>query len=328
MAWLTFIFSAVVVVAAATKLAEYGDVIAVRARLGGMFVGTLLLAGATSLPELLTAINSLGVGEPDLAAGSMFGSGMFNMFMLAVLDLLFYKTRLLRRIAATHALTASLAILLTVLAVLFILVDIDLRVGWVGVDSLLIMALYVGGIRVLQGRGNPSAPVEKIAEPPNIPTLPRALLGFGAATLVLILITPWMVRSANQIAEITGISTGFIGATLLAITTSLPELVATIAAARIGAYDLAVGNLFGSNVFNMFAVGLTDVFYTSGRFLGAIDNSFAIAGLLAILLTCLGLIGNLARVERRLFFVEVDALLILVGYLLGMMLIYAQGIGV
>jgi cation:H+ antiporter len=325
--YLTFLFSALVVVVAATKLAQYGDAIAVRARLGGMFIGTLLLAGATSLPELLSGINALSLGVPDMAAGSMFGSGMFNMFMLALLDLLFYKARLLRQIATTHALTASLANLLTGLAVLFVLADIDLRLGWIGVDSLLIISAYFVGVRLLQRGSGLSRPPVETAIPPDVPALQRALLGFGLASLVLVVITPILVRSANQIAETSGISAGFIGATLVAVTTSLPELVATIAAARLGAFDLAVGNLFGSNIFNMFALGLTDFFYIPGRLLGAIDPSFAIAGLLVVTLTSLGLIGNLARVERRFFFVEMDALLILVGYFLGMYLLFIRGIG-
>jgi cation:H+ antiporter len=110
--------------------------------------------------------------------------------------------------------------------------------------------------------------------------------------------------------------------------TSLPELVTTIAAVRIGAYDLAVGNLFGSNVFNIFALGLTDVFYLPGRFLGLIDPTFALVALLGLLLTSLGLIGNLARVERRLGFIEIDALMIIIGYFAGMWFLYVRGIGV
>jgi cation:H+ antiporter len=89
-----------------------------------------------------------------------------------------------------------------------------------------------------------------------------------------------------------------------------------------------VGNLFGSNIFNMFALGLTDIFYTQGRFLGVIDPAFAMVGMLGLLLTGLGLIGNLARLDRRLLFVEFDALLILVVYILGIWLLYARGIGV
>jgi cation:H+ antiporter len=97
---------------------------------------------------------------------------------------------------------------------------------------------------------------------------------------------------------------------------------------RFGAFDLAVGNLFGSNIFNMFALGLTDFFYTPGRFLEVIDPSFAIAGLLVMTLTSLGLIGNLARVERRILFMEMDALMIILGYGLGMYLLFIRGIGI
>ncbi len=326
MVWLLFIISSAVVVIAAIKLAQYGDVIAVRTKLSGMFIGTLLMAGATSLPELLAAVNALSIGAPNLAAGGLFGSSMFNMFMLGVLDLFNQKTRILRRVAMNHALTASLANMLMGLAVFFLLANVDLKLGWVGLDSLLIMIAYVAGVRLLQQQGGAPPDAPEI-ENEKVPSLKRALFGFALATLVLVIVTPYLVESANEIAEITGLSAGFIGATLLAITTSLPELVATIAAVQIGAYDLAIGNLFGSNLFNMFVLGLTDVFYLDGRFLGAIDPTFALVALLGLLLTTLGLIGNIARVERRLLFVEIDALLILIGYFLGMWFLYSNGIG-
>lgn len=327
MVWVSFLISSAFIVAAATKLSEYGDIIAVRTRLSGMFIGTLLLAGATSLPELLAAINSVFQGVPNLAAGSMFGSSMFNMLMLAILDLTNQRTRVLRRVAASHALTASLATLLTGMAIFFILADLDFRIAWIGVDSLLIIGVYIGGVRLIQTEGG-TPPTEVADDDPFIPSLRTAAIGFSIATLALVIFTPVLVSSATQIAEITGLSTGFIGASLLAVVTSLPEMVATIAAVRIGAYDLAIGNLFGSNVFNMFALGLTDAFFVQGRFLGAIDPAFATAGMLGLLLTGLGLIGNLARQQRRLIFVEIDALFILLGYVLGILYLYVRGIGV
>jgi cation:H+ antiporter len=326
MIYVTFITSAIIIVLAASKLAQYGDVISVRGRLGGLFVGTLLMAGATSLPELLSAFNAIQLNVPDLAAGSMFGSNMFNMFMLGLLDLFNRNARVLRLVANSHSLTASLGSLMIALAALFILADIPLKIGWVGIDSLLIIAVYLGGVRLLQNQGGPRVDPEEIPADAKIPSMRRALLGFGLATLVLVLVTPYLVSSANQIAESTGLGVGFIGATLIAITTSLPELVATISAVRLGAFDLAVGNLFGSNIFNMFALGLSDFFYTQGRFLDTIDSSFAIAGLLGLILTSLGLIGNLARVERRIGFLEIDAFLILLGYVLGMYLLYTMGV--
>jgi cation:H+ antiporter len=327
MTWLIFVASSAALVVAAVKLAEYGDVIAVRTRMGGMFIGVLLLAGATSLPEMLTMINSFRIGAPGLAAGNMFGSNMFNMLLLAVLDLLNQQARILRRVAMTHALTAALASAMIGLSVFFILADIPAKIGWMGLDSLALILVYIGGIRLIQLNGQASSTTVDIPEDEPLMPLWRALLGFAVATMALVIITPYLVRSSNEIAEITGLSTGFVGTTLLAMVTSLPETVAVVAAARLGAYDMAVGNLFGSNVFNMLALGVADAFYTPGRFLGAIDPTFALVAMLGLLLTTLALIGNIARVERRLGFVEADALLILLLYFGGMAFLYVRGIG-
>jgi len=327
MTWIIFVASSAALVLAAVKLAQYGDVIAVRTRMGGMFIGVLLLAGATSLPEMLTMINSFRVESPGLAAGNMFGSNMFNMLLLAVLDLLNQQARILRRVAMTHALTAALASAMIGLSVFFILADIPLQIGWMGLDSLALILVYIGGIRLIQLNGQASSTTVDIPDEGPIMPLWRALLGFVVATAALVIITPYLVRSSNEIAEITGLGTGFVGTTLLAVVTSLPETVAVIAATRIGAYDMAVGNLFGSNVFNMLALGVADLFYTPGRFLGAIDPSFALVAMLGLLLTNLALVGNIARVERRLVFVEADALLILLLYFGGIAFLYLQGIG-
>jgi cation:H+ antiporter len=328
MIWLQFGLTALLVMLAATRLATYGDVIAVRTGLGGLFIGTLLVAMATSLPELLTAVNAIRQGAPNLTAGDIFGSGMFNMLLLALLDVFHRQKRVLRLVAAVHALSAGLAILLTGLAVFFIWADVDLRFGWVGVDSLILIAFYLYGMRLINHNarrgGASSIPAEEL--PQNAPPLWVAGLGFLLATLVLMLTTPWLVRSAIGIAEMTGLSTGFVGAALVAVVTSLPEATSTLAAVRIGAYDLAVGNLFGSNLFNIFALGLIDFFYTDGRLLGVIDPTLTLAGLMALLLTSIALIGNLAREERRFLFLEIDALLILIGYSSGMYLLYSRGL--
>ncbi len=324
--WLEFAFSTVVIVAAAIKLAQYGDVIAARTRLGGMFVGTLLLAGATSLPELLTAINSINQDVPDLTVGNIFGSSMFNMFLIGLLDLTYRQGRILRRVAVNHALTASLAILLTGSAIFFIWAKIDFHIGWMGVDSLVLMAIYILGARVIQSSNVSAPPSDDDEDLSDLPTMQSALIGFSIAAVVLIFITPLLVSSSVGVAAATGLTTGFVGLALLAIATSLPEVVTTIAAVRIGAFDLAVGNLFGSNIFNIFALGLTDLFYTKGDLLFDLEPMLAIAGVLALLLTSLALIGNLARGERRILFVEVDALVILLLYGFGMFFLYSRGI--
>jgi len=109
------------------------------------------------------------------------------------------------------------------------------------------------------------------------------------------------------------------------LVTSLPEVVTAVTATRIGAHDLAVGNLFGSNIFNVFALGSTDFFYLQGRYLAVVDPALTLAGMAGLLLTSLGLVGTVAQVERRLFFVEADALLIIIGYVGAILLLYSRG---
>ncbi len=325
MIWVEFIVSAAVIVIAATQLAKYGDVIAVRTRLGGMVIGLLLLAGATSLPEVLTTVSSLSQGVPNLAAGNLLGSNMFNMVLLAVIDLAAQNQRVLRKAALKHALSGSLAVLMIAMVVFFILAKIEVQVGWVGVDSILLMLTYGGAIYLIQSNSGSIAAVETEI-PEKFPSLTRGVIGFLIAAGVLAIVTPMMVRASSGIAEITGLGTSFVGTTLVAVVTSLPELVTTLAALKLGADDMAIGNLFGSNMFNMFALGLTDLFYLDGLFLSIIDPAFLLVSVIGLIMTLMALIGNLARIERRLWFLEIDALMLILVYISGLWLLYVRGV--
>jgi len=207
--------------------------------------------------------------------------------------------------------------------VFFMLGDFPLQVGWVGLDSLVLMGGYVFAVWIIRqsSAGSAPPPEPSEAELASRPSLAKAGIGFGLATLVLVGVTPLMVSSAVEIAAVTGLGTSLIGTTLVAITTSLPELVTTIAAGRIGAYDLAVGNLFGSNIFNVFTLGLADVFFTEGRFLTGITPQLQMVGLMGLVLMVLGTIGILAHIERRSFMIQINALM-LIGYGVGMVILF------
>ena len=326
MMWLKFLLSAAVLVAAATQLAKYGDVIALRTRWSGMFIGLVLLAAATSLPEMFTSISSLNQNTPDLAAGNLLGSNTVNMFLLAVIDLMHRKQRILRKAAMKHALTGSLAVFLIGLVVFFILADIRLQIGWVGLDSLVLIGAYLVAVRLIQSNAaGESHVVEPEEIPEGTPALLTGVLGFLAAAIVLAVDTPVMTASSAEIAQATGLGTTFIGSTLVALVTSMPELVTSLAAARIGLYDMAIGNLFGSVMFNVLAIGLTDLIYTQGRFLAAISPSFLLVAVLGLLMCGLGLIGNVANLERRIGFIELDAMALILLFFGGMWLLYLQG---
>lgn len=327
MVWIEFLISAGLITLAAMQLAKSGDIIANRTRMGGMIIGIVLLAGATSLPELLTTISAIFQGVPNLAAGNLLGSNMLNMFLLAVLDMVNYKRRLLRKAALRHALSGSLATLLIGMVVFFILADINIKIGWVGGDSILLILAYLVAVNLLRGQSRHLGAPAAIQVPDNYPSLRQGMIGFVLAAAALTVITPWMVNSSSRIADLTGLGATFIGTTLVALVTSLPELVTTLAAAKLGADDMAIGNLFGSNMFNMFALGLTDLFYLQGRFLSVIDPAFLLVGMLGLLMTGMGLIGNLARLERRLFIIEMDALALILVYLSGLWFLYSRGAG-
>ncbi len=327
--WFTFAVSAVLIVFAAMKLASNGDVIAARTKISGMFVGVLLLAGATSLPEVLTGISSVLAGEPNLAAGNFFGSSAFNMFILAILDVLGKDQRILRISAFKHALSGSLAVFLCTLVLFFLCANpllntINFQIGWVGIDSLIIAAFYVFSVYLINKNDSSDITTDLSEEElRSIPSLKAGIIGFFLASLILLVATPLMVKSSATIADITGLGTSFIGSTLVAIITSLPELVTSIAALKISAPEMAMGNLFGSNMFNMFGLALTDMFYTKGRFIGAIDQSFLIAGMLGVLLTSLALVGNVTSF-RRFRHMESDSVIMTIIYLAGTYLLYIQ----
>ncbi len=282
MVWIIFLISAIAIVIAAIHLANNADVIAIRTGLGGALVGILLVASTTSLPEILTIISSIRQGTPDIAAGNLLGSNMFNIVLLAVLDMAGRNERVLRKAALKHALTGSMAVFMIGLAVLFLIIDTDLMIGWIGFDSITLVLAYILAIYLI--RKNSSTDIVTDEDiPEDLPSMRRAVIGFTLAAATLVIATPILVDASAEIAEITGLGTSFIGTTLVAMVTSLPELVICITAIRIGAHEMAIGNLFGSNMFNMFILGATDIFYTQGRFLAAIDNSFILVGILGLL---------------------------------------------
>jgi cation:H+ antiporter len=309
------------------KLAEYGDAISIHTNLGGAFIGLLLMAGATSLPELLTSINSIEQSVPDLAAGNTFGSNMFNMLLIGIMGFISWRKRILRQVARKHALSGSIAAILIALSIFLIQANLDVKIGWVGLDSLLLIISYILGVYLIQSNSAPPQPIDPKDIDDSIPSLRKAVIGFSLATLALILTMPYLVSSSTEIAEITGLGAGFVGTVLVSFVTSLPEMVTTIAAIRLGVYDMAMGNLFGSNMFNIFTLGFADFFMTSGRFLDVISIDFTLVAMIGLIMTLLALIGNIAKLNRRFLLVEIDAALLVITYLLGMFIIYQKGIG-
>jgi cation:H+ antiporter len=153
-------------------------------------------------------------------------------------------------------------------------------------------------------------------------TLPIAITGYVVAAVAIVVAAPFLARAADRLAELSGLGGTFVGTTLVALSTSLPELVATAAAVRMGAFDLALGNIFGSNAFNMVLLVPLDAVYP-GALLAAVSPTHALTGVSTILVTAVAVMGQLYHVEKRRFFLEPDAVLV-IGLVLGtLLLLYA-----
>lgn len=146
---------------------------------------------------------------------------------------------------------------------------------------------------------------------------------FVAAAAVVLVTAPVIAVAAREIARNAGVAETTVGAGLLAVTTSLPELVASLAAVRIGAHDLAVGNLFGSNAANMAVLAVADVAYLDGPLLAAVAPVQLVAAAAAILLMALATAAIVAGSETRIGRFEPDAVLLLVAYIGGLVAIGA-----
>ncbi|MEC8556431.1 MAG: hypothetical protein VXZ82_15585 [Planctomycetota bacterium] len=329
--YVTFVALSAVIVAAAMLLAKFGDEISDQTGLGDSVTGLVLLAGATSLPELsvgYSAIQLPGGGE-DLTAGGVLGSSLVNLLILALVDLISRKPgHILTRSAAEHALSATVGALLTGLILLGILLDNPWQFWAVGPCSWAVIIAYAFCARLiylderLSAEDRESDDDEKVEK--SVSKLLLSFGGFIAATAVIFVVAPMVASRADEIAAVTGLGQTFIGTLLVATVTSLPEAVATIAAVRLGAVDMAIGNIFGSNAFNMVIFAVLD-FATDGSILDTVSETHAITAACVLITTAIGLMCILYKPAKRWWLFEPDAALIAMFVVLALYLVYLKG---
>lgn len=300
----------------ASKLAHHADAVAEASGLGRLFIGSLLLAGSTSMPEIVTDINAAVFALPNIGVGDLLGSTLANMLILAILIIWYEKRRILQSVALDHALVGALAIVLTAIVGLSIAVGGFGGILGIGVDTLIVVAIYALGMRVVfdlsRSQDNDSEPKRGAAD--ARPRLRAALVGFGATTLGLLCVAPLLVISAEAVAHESSLSNGFVGTVLVGFTTSFPEMAAAIAAVRLGAVDLAVGNIFGSNAFNMTVLLFMDVAYRGKPVLATVTQSHVISATAGVVAVALGVMAILARTHSRLWVSRTLAALIVAMY--------------
>jgi cation:H+ antiporter len=283
---LVFLGSAVAVIFLGVQLAKYGDALATLTGWGRLFVGSILVALATSLPELSNNITAVRIDNPQLALGNVVGANMINMFTMAMVALVFGGRRFLQRVAPEQGYLIVLAAILTGLAVLFAGIKNGINVWQIGLSSIILLIVYVIGMWIVYNR-RPAESGEAEEEDLGI-TMAKAWTMFGLVSLGVIIAGVFLAQSVDRVADLTGISSGVLGILAVSIVTTMPEASATVAAARMGAADLGVAGLYGSCVFNVTILSFADPFYRKGIILNNPDPEHFVAGIIAVGLILLG----------------------------------------
>ena len=323
---LIFLVSAGVVVYCGTKLAVYGDALAELTGLGRLFVGSILVALATSLPELSTNISAVSLNPPNpaIAIGNVFGANMINLFTFGAVALVFGGSRFLSNVSVEQKYLVFIAILMTVVGLLFISVPLNASAFNIGLPAGIILIMYVLGMWFIYKK-KPDDENSESDEIQTTLTLTKAWLLFGVVSAGVVVGGIFLAISTDQIADITGISSGVLGIIAVSIVTTMPEASATIAAARMKAYDLGVAGLFGSCVFNVTIIGYADIFYRDGIITTQGEPAHQIAGLVAVGLMLIGLAVILGKNKLPKPVLTAGVAAIVVVYLVGAVLVATNG---
>ena len=250
---------------------------------------------------------------------------MFNMLILSAMDSL-HPGPLSARAHQGHALSIGFGLLLVGVAGIGLVVNDHLpALGWIGLYTPILIALYLVAMRVVFSheqrllRASPSA---RSVHAAGRLSLRSAVLRYAGAAVVVVAAAIWLPHLAGELARQTGLGQVFVGSLFVAVTTSLPEIVVSLTAVRMGAVDLGVANVLGSNMFNLLILALDDVFYRPGPLLEHAAPSHLVIVAAIVMMNGAFLVGLTYRALTKRFAVAWDTGAIAAIYAVAIALTY------
>lgn len=296
---LQFLLCALLIAVAGFALSRSADRLATALGWGQGWVGLALLATVTSLPELASGISSVAwLGLPNLAVGNALGACVVNLAFLVVVDLLQRQQPMYHRASASHLLSAGFGV------IMLGFVTMSLAMGrsapgllHIGVYSPVLLALYLLALKsVFRHEQAHLTPRQASSEPIS---LRREWGRFALAAAVVLVAGTWLPGLANGLSQALGLSRSFMGTVFMALVTTLPEMAVTLSALRLGALDMAIGNLLGSNLFNIVVLAVDDLAYTRGPLLAEVAPVHLGSAAIALVMTGLVIVGLVMRPQGR-----------------------------
>lgn len=321
-----FLFCATVIFFAGKKLSFYGDMLAELTGMGKAWVGLILMAAVTSLPELMVGISSVRiVGSADLAVGDILGSCAFNLGILSMMDVFTPKGHsLFANTSKSHVLTAGFGIILISLVGLGLFLNKDIIVlPFLGLTSFTFLVAYLIAVWVLFNFQNANSTANTKDENHHFDLSLKQVISryalFACVIIIAALALPYFVE---HLANETGMGKSFAGTLFLAASTSLPEIAVSLAAIRMGSTDMAIGNLLGSNLFNILILFLDDLFYTKGHLLKDASDVNLLSVFAVLMMTGVAIIGFIFPSKQKKMFMSWDTFTIFLFYLANIILLY------
>ena len=319
-----FLIATAIIVVTGSRLSKYGDLLADMLGWGKMFMGLILMASVTSMPELMNGISSVVILDaPDLAVGDIVGSCAFNILIISIMDFFYDHKKPLTSVAQPgHIIAASFGIVLLCLVAFAILMpNFFGTILWIGEFSILFLVFYLVAIRVIFLYDKKENNHREERKDTYTLKLKQVVLRYTLNAIILMGAAMLLPYFGEHLAEASGLGQSFFSTLFIAASTSLPEVVVCIAAIRMGTIDLAIGNIFGSNIFNIAILALDDIMYTKGPIFQFTSPNHIIPVLGTIIITAIGIIGIVFKEEKK-WKLAIDTALIAVVYVLMMGLLY------
>ena len=330
-AWLSFMLCVILLGVAGSRLSRYGDVIAHKTGMGGTWVGLILLAAVTSLPELITGVSSVTLADtPDIAVGNILGSCIANLTQIAVLDFLIRGASVYSRVSRGHILSAGFSIILIGIIGFSLLIGANgwsISLGHIGIYSPVIVVLYFVAVRSVfrYEKAQQGNPAEEEDPYPGF-LLRKAVVLYVLASLVVVAAGVWLPFVGVNLAHVMGWRQSFVGTLFVSLITTIPEATVTISCWRLGAFDMAISNLLGSNLFDITILAVDDLFFLKGPLLFRASTLHAVSVLSAVMMNGALIIALLCRPQVRLFkTVGWTSLFLFSLYLLNSLVLYLYG---
>jgi cation:H+ antiporter len=332
MAIAVFVVAAAIIAWTGVRLADYGNRLADRTGLGEAVTGTIFLGLTTALPGLAASVTAALNGYPALAISNAIGGIAVQTAFLAVADIVYRKANLEHAAASVTNMIMSAMLILLLALTLLGLTGPDIVIRHVHpVTPLLFLGAVLGFWLVYRSRVEPMWRPRRTAETvEDIPqesyrkeSMSNLLAGFAFNALLVMAAGALTAAAVARIADLTGLSETVAGGFLSGIATSLPELVTTIAAVRIGALSLAVADIIGGNFFDVLFVFAADLVYVRGSLYHAPGVSMREPFLtgLAILLNITLLLGLLYRQRSGPVNIGFESVLMLLMYVAGFLVL-------